>query len=112
MAVPLNVGAKGRIVLPIKIRDAANIAVGDEVIVRAIGDRQVLIEGREAVIGRLRTRFAAGGGRSKLEEMRAAERQAQRARTTARVGQASTIAPRDLAAELRRAEEILRALDV
>jgi antitoxin PrlF len=50
---PVNVGAKGRVVLPAPIRRALGLAEGSELLAR-VEDGAVVLEPRSAVVDRLR----------------------------------------------------------
>lgn len=108
MVVTLSIGEKGRIVLPAAVRQAAGLQVGDEVVVRAVAPQQIVIETREVVAARLRARFQDSSGTAELRRTRAADQRAEAAQakaSTRHKGRSSR------ATELRRAEEILAALD-
>ena len=83
--------------------------VGDELIARAVGPHQILIETREAVAARLRARFRDAGGTDDLRQARAADRAVEDLASARRSGASRDAA--DLAAEERRAAEILDALE-
>jgi AbrB family looped-hinge helix DNA binding protein len=51
------VGPQGRVVIPSEIRRKLGIAPGD-VLVAVVEDQRLVLEKREAVLGRLRQRFA------------------------------------------------------
>lgn len=109
MTVTLSVGDKGRVVLPAALRREAGVQVGDELIARAVGPHQILIETREAVAARLRARFRDAGGTDDLRQARAADRAVEDLASARRSGASRDAA--DLAAEERRAAEILDALE-
>ena len=46
---PFNLGEKGRLVLPIAVRRAAQIADGADLVARAEGEGRVVIETRDAI---------------------------------------------------------------
>ena len=109
MTVTLSVGDKGRVVLPAALRREAGVQVGDELIARAVGPHQILVETREAVAARLRARFRDAGGTDDLRQARAADRAVEDLASARRSGASRDAA--DLAAEERRAAEILDALE-
>jgi bifunctional DNA-binding transcriptional regulator/antitoxin component of YhaV-PrlF toxin-antitoxin module len=101
-------GDKGRIVIPLSERSAAGVDIGDELIVRAVAEGQIMLETRAAVARRIKARFAGGDGTPGLRKSRAADAaldEQRRNRKAARGG-------RDRDAERRRGEEILVALGV
>jgi bifunctional DNA-binding transcriptional regulator/antitoxin component of YhaV-PrlF toxin-antitoxin module len=110
MAVTLSVGEKGRVVLPAALRREAGVQVGDELVARAVGPHQILVETREAVAARLRARFRDAGGTDDLRRARSADRAVEELTSVQR----SVVSrdARDLAAEEHRAAEILDALEV
>lgn len=110
MTVTLSVGEKGRVVLPAALRREAGVQVGDELIARAVGPHQILVEAREAVAARLRARFRDAGGTDDLRQARAADRAIEEPTSVRRSGVPRD--GRDLAAEEHRAAEILDALAV
>jgi bifunctional DNA-binding transcriptional regulator/antitoxin component of YhaV-PrlF toxin-antitoxin module len=108
--VTLSVGEKGRVVLPAALRREAGVEVGDELVARVVGPHQILVETREAVAARLRARFRDGGGTDDLRRARAADRAVEELTSVRRSVVSRDV--RDLAAEERRAVEILDALEV
>lgn len=55
--VRVGVGKQGRVVIPASLRRRLGIAEGDELLARAEG-KQLVLEKREAVLERIRHRFA------------------------------------------------------
>ncbi|MFC7480758.1 AbrB/MazE/SpoVT family DNA-binding domain-containing protein [Luedemannella flava] len=51
-------GEKGRFVIPIAVRQAAGVGVGDELIARVLADGRIVLETRAAIAKRIRARFA------------------------------------------------------
>ncbi len=78
----VTVGPKGRLVVPAALRRRLGIAPGSVLVARAEGDRLVL-ERREAILTRLRGRFAAvPSGVSLVDDLIAERRrEGQRERT-------------------------------
>lgn len=108
MTVTVTIGEKGRLVLPIAVREQVGLAPGDELIVRPIGEGQVMLETRAAVVRRLRSRFAGGGGSAGLAEARAMDRLIEARQDESR----GADTPRNREAERRRGDQILEALGV
>lgn len=52
-----TLGAAGRVVVPARLRRALGLKTGDRLVVRQVGEA-ILLEPREAVRRRLRSRFA------------------------------------------------------
>lgn len=50
-----TVGLRGRITLPAAIQEAAGLAVGDPIVVRAVGPGVIAIETPQAIKDRIRT---------------------------------------------------------
>lgn len=109
MTVLLTVGEKGRVVLPAALRREAGVQVGDELVARAVGPHQILVETKDAVAARLRARFREAGGTDDLRQARAADRAVEEL-TSIRRSEVPRDA-RDLAAEEHRAAEIFDALE-
>jgi len=110
MVVTLSVGEKSRVVLPAALRREAGVEVGDELVARAVGPHQILVETREAVAARLRARFRDAGGTDDLRRARTADRAVEELTSGRRSGASRDT--RDLVAEEDRAVEILDALEV
>lgn len=107
MTVALKVGEKGRLILPVAVREQAGIGVGDEVIARPLADGQIILETRTAIARRLRSRFAEGGGTGALAEAREQDRKLE-SRSQGR----TNTGRRDREAEVSRADRILEALGI
>ncbi len=68
-----TLGAAGRVVVPARLRRALGLKPGDRLIVRQVGDA-ILLEPREAIRRRLRSRFAKVPAAADLAEELIAER--------------------------------------
>lgn len=68
-----TLGAAGRVVVPARLRRALGLKPGDRLTVRQVGDA-ILLEPREAIRRRLRSRFAEVPGTVDLAEELIAER--------------------------------------
>jgi AbrB family looped-hinge helix DNA binding protein len=56
-AIEVTIGPQGRLVVPARLRRRLGIEAGDVLVARAEDDRLVL-ERRQAILGRIRSRFA------------------------------------------------------
>ncbi len=74
--VKVTVGAKGRVVLPADLRARLGIGEGSELLARIEG-RTLVLEPREAVLARVRDRFAAIPADVSLADELIAERRAE-----------------------------------
>lgn len=102
----VTIGDKGRVVIPVSVRRAAGVEVGDELIARAMADGQIVLETRAAIAQRIRARFAGGDGTEGLRSAREADLVLDEQRRAPRPPATQA----DLASERRRADEILVAL--
>lgn len=83
-AVPVQVGAKGRVVLPAAIRHALGLEEGSELLARLDGDA-IVLEPRTAAVERLQALVRGGRrGRSDLVDELLAERRAESRRDRGR----------------------------
>jgi antitoxin PrlF len=74
---PVNVGAKGRVVLPAPIRQALGLAEGSELLAR-VEDGAVVLEPRSAAVDRLRALVRASvPEQARLVDELLAERRAE-----------------------------------
>lgn len=71
VSAPFHVGAKGRVVLPAAVRRAANIAEGDAVVARPIGDGRVVIETVQSIRERVWGAAPTASGLDTTTEVRA-----------------------------------------
>ncbi len=78
----IQIGAQGRLVIPVVLRKALNLEPGDKLIARKVGDSLVL-ERREAIEKRLQDRFRHVPGDVSLAKELIAERRQAAARETA-----------------------------
>ena len=72
-AIEVTVGPQGRLVVPAPLRRRLGIEVGDVLVARAEEDRLVL-ERRQAILRRIRSRFAQVPGEVSLVDELIAER--------------------------------------
>ena len=101
------VGDKGRLILPVAVRTEAGVDIGDELIIRTVAPGQIMLETREVVIGRLRSRFANSGGTKELRNARQHDNRLDDRRSRPPRSRRSE----ELEDDIRRAEQILSALE-
>ncbi len=75
----VQIGAQGRVVIPAPLRKALGLKPGDRLIVRRQGD-SLILERREAIEKRLRSRFSHIPETVSLADELIAERRAEAAR--------------------------------
>lgn len=106
--VQLRIGDKGRAVLPAPVREAANVARGDELIARAEGPGRIVLETREAIQARVWAHAPANAEQADaLGDVRAM-RDEDNAITAANSARRATVGAQARAAE--RAQELLDLL--
>jgi hypothetical protein len=88
------------------VRADAGVDTGDELIARAVSEGQIVLETRAVIVQRIRAQFAGGEGTEGLRRSRAADLKPERERLVERVDE------RDIAAERRRGDELLKELGV
>lgn len=77
--VEVRVGPQGRVVIPARLRRALDLKTGDKVLARVEGETLVL-ERRQQVVDRLRSRFAGVPSETRLADELIAQRRTEAAR--------------------------------
>ncbi len=70
--VSIRLGAQGRLVVPVALREALGFKAGDQLVVR-VQDGRLVVESRESVVRRVQELFGAPG-RNLVEELIAERR--------------------------------------
>ncbi|MCU0935701.1 MAG: AbrB/MazE/SpoVT family DNA-binding domain-containing protein [Gammaproteobacteria bacterium] len=79
----VQMGAQGRLVIPVSLRRALDLQPGDRLVARRVGD-SIVLERREAIERRLLARFAHIPQDERLADELVAERRAEAGREDSR----------------------------